>query len=279
MKTVSVVIPFKDQQVIDNLNLGVDSLLSQTTLPFEVILVGPLDSPYVLNQNENKIFKKIVKLEQFNGDKNGARNYGISRSKGEYILYLDHDMVCDKNLIENCLSLSDIYDAIIIVEKSASGNFLQNCKKLEKELISYDIHTVTPRFYKKKLFTKDEKPFDERFGLLDEWGFNTKLSQKKARIGYSTSYVTIKDDNLNLGLEIRNKFKRGLWMKNFYKINKQEAWMRTNPIQRGIIFYSKRIYFLFKEPIYFPALVVLKFIDFIAFMSGYLLGYIIKPER
>lgn len=263
---VSVVIPYKDELAAYQMRDCIKSLLIQTVPPYEIIAVGKIDLKF------GRLIKHIKSL----GDKNQARNIGIEHASGDYILYLDHDMITEPNLIENCLSLVPRYDAVIIPEKGQGGNFWENCQKLEKELIKYDIHTVTPRFYKRLLFKKGELPFDGRFGLLDEWGFNHKLVKIKAKIGYSQSCLNVKQNGLTLKNEIKNKFHRGYWMKNFYAIDKNEAWVRINPIERGFFFYGKRLIYLFKEPIYFPGLILLKTIDFIAFMAGYIYGILKK---
>ncbi len=207
MKKVSVVIPFKGEKVLLQLNNCINSLLYQTVLPLEVILVGDLTG--IKNRNQAKIkllSPKIVKHIPFQGDKNNARNLGIEESRGDFVIYLDHDMTADNNLIKDCINKAHIYDALIIPEKGAGGNFWENCKKLERQLITYDLYTVTPRFYKKSIFKKDEKPFDSTFGLLDEWGFNNKLRKKKVSLGYSESFVVVKETNFSIRKNIINKF-------------------------------------------------------------------------
>lgn len=263
---VSVVIPYKDEFAARQMKDCIKSLLIQTIPPLEIIVVGAKDLKL------GRLVKQIKNL----GGKNQARNAGIKHALGKYVLYLDHDMIAEPDLIEDCMSLVRHCDAVIIPEKGLGGNFWENCQKLEKELIKYDIHTVSPRFYKRSLFKKDESPFDARFGLLDEWGFNHKLQKIKAKIGYSRSYLNIKQGGFTLKNEIKRKFYRGYWMKNFYAIDKNEAWIRINPVKRGIFFYGKRFHYLFKEPVYFPGLILLKLIDFTAFMAGYIYGLFIK---
>lgn len=273
---VSVSITYKGPKGFQLLVNCVTSLFHQTVLPKEIIIVGSKDDiqPIVKEYKNEK--SKLIKLKFFMGEKNDARNLGIRESIGRFILYLDYDMIASRNLIEDCLEQSEKYKAIIIPERGISGNFWQNCRKLERKLITYDAQTVTPRFYVKSIFEPLEKPFDNRFGLLDEWGFNQKLTEKKIAVGYCKSFVVVNELDFTLWNEIKNKFRRGLWMNNFYKIDKNEAWKRINPIQRGVVFYGKRLSYLIKEPIYFPGLIVLKFVDFLAFMSGYIVGLFIK---
>lgn len=278
-KTISITIAIKGVQNIPSLKKCVKSLLTQTFKPLEIIIVGEeeeisvirFSSPKNSNINIRKIFASV--------DKNEARNIGILNSKGNYILYVDHDMRADKRLLENCFNKISICDALIIPEKSNRPGFWGNCKRLERELIVYDLHTVTPRFYKKSLFDKNEKPFDSKFGLLDEWGFSNKLMKKRIKLGYSDSFILVDDANFSVLNEIINKFKRGLWMKNFYHQDRTDAWARINPVKRGLLFYSRKMGYLIKEPKYFLGLIILKTLDFVAFMTGYLTGYLFNLEK
>ena len=233
-KTISVAIAIKGTKNIASLKKCIQSLFSQTLKPLEINVVGEREELFSVDlfpsENREISINKIYAAV----DKNEARNIGILHTKGIYILYLDHDMVADKFLLENCINKAKECEAIIIPEKGVGGGFWENCKKLERELITHDLYTVTSRFYKKSIFEKSEKPFDSSFGLLDEWGFNNKLMKKKVRLGYSDSFILVKDSDFSIIGEIKNKFRRGLWMKNFYQKDKNDAWKRINPIQRGI---------------------------------------------
>lgn len=266
---VSVVIPYKDGSAALQTRDCIKSLLTQTILPYEIIVVGAKDLK----------FGRHVKHIKSLGDKNKARNIGIVHASGDYILYLDHDMVASRKLLEDCLKLSLKYQAIIIPEKGSGGNFWQNCKKLEKHLIRYDIYTVTSRFYKKSIFMDNEEPFDSSLGLLDEWGFNNKLIKKRIAVGYSSEYVLVSENNFNLKTEVLNKFERGKWMNYFYKVDKDEAWRRVNPIRRGLLFYGKKLDYLFKDPLHFLGLIFLKTVDLASFTLGYVYVLLLKRRN
>lgn len=273
MQKISITIAIKGKENLPLLKACLKSLVSQKYPPFEIILVGNSNDieSVGLSENPQKItFKKIYA----NVDKSEARNLGILNTQGDYILYLDHDMEASTDLLSDCIKKSSAYDAVIIPEHGSGGSFWSNCRKLEKKLIKYDLDTVTPRFFKKSIFAKNEKPFDIKFGLLDEWGFNVKIKEKNVSVGISDAFVIVTESNLSILKEAVNKFKRGLWMKNFYLLDKDEAWRRVNPIKRGFVFYSSRLEYLLIDPVHFIGLIVLKTIDLVAFSFGYLYGLI-----
>lgn len=112
---VAVVIPTYNSFLI--LRMCLDSFSKQTLLPSEVIVVdnGSTDSTY---NNVRKYFPKvkIIKLKKNTGV-TGGRNAGINRvaKQSEYILFFDHDMVAEKNMIQNMVNLAkkDSFSGII----------------------------------------------------------------------------------------------------------------------------------------------------------------------
>lgn len=262
--TVSVVISFKGRENLSALKKCIDSLIWQTQLPIEFIIVG---ARYDLDDFKIRLENRLKKYF-FEGDKNEAKNVGIRKAKGEYILYVDHDMVAEKNLIENCLLLTSRFDALIIPERIYGTGFWQRCRDLEKRLLIYDSVATAPRFYRKSIFTSYEKPFDIRFGLLDEWGFNYNIRQKKIKIGFSDSFVTIHDFRFSLLKHLKYRFKMGFWIDNFSKIDNVASHQRTDLISRGLLFYGAKLRYFIWDPTLFSGLIFLKFLELIAFSTG-----------
>lgn len=102
---VSIIIPCYNQaQYIDE---ALQSVLDQTYVNWECILVNdgsPDDTEKVANRwvkKENR-FKYIY---QKNTGVSGARNLGIKKAKGEFILPLDADDYLSANYIEECVKI------------------------------------------------------------------------------------------------------------------------------------------------------------------------------
>jgi len=274
---VAIAIAFKNKEFIKSLRDCINSFLDQTISPNEIIIVGTRNDLSNLSNYFSKKKFGLINIIFSNADKNEARNIGIEKATSKFVMYVDHDMRAEKNLLEECIKLSKKYDALFIPEKGSGGSYWNECLKLQREFVQYDLDTITPRFFRKDIFKKGEKPFKSDFGELDEWGFNLSLQRKNIIIGHPRSFVTVKDD-IDLLKKIKNKYRRGLWLSNFYSANNKEAWRRINPIKRGIIFYSKRLSYLFQKPFVFIGLLYLKIISLASFFSGALVGYIIKPH-
>ena len=101
---LSVVIPIF--RVEKYLSKCVESVLAQTYPNLEIILVddGSDDAcPEICDQFE-KNNKNVLAFHKQNGGLSDTRNYGIQKSKGSWVLFLDSDDYLDSDYIESLMS-------------------------------------------------------------------------------------------------------------------------------------------------------------------------------
>ncbi len=257
---------------------AVKGFLNQTVKPIELIVVGPKNDLQLLQRGLPVKTSNRIKLIKFVGEKNDARNIGFLKASGDYILYADDDMIPKNNLLEKCRQKLKRFDTLIIPERGLENmGFMASIHNLEKEIVKEDENALTPRLFKKSLF-KNEKPFDPKFGILDEWGFYAKLKTKNPKIGIVNSSFTV-IENQSLFERIKKSYQKGLWIKNLYEENKEEALRRVNPINRGIKIYTRNFKYFKIEPILFSMLLIVKFLEVPAFFAGYAVSLTKKYEN
>lgn len=103
---ISIIIPIYNQA--GKLVKTLESLKRQTISDFEIILVNDGSSDF-----PDKVFAQFSKSAQIKGDllyysqdnkgAPAARNYGFSKSKGEYVLFCDADAILKENMLETLL--------------------------------------------------------------------------------------------------------------------------------------------------------------------------------
>lgn len=100
---VSVIIPvYNTQQYVEE---AVRSIMNQTLEDIEIIVVDDCstdDSPIIVNtlaQQENRI---IVLRNTINSGQSVARNVGLSKASGKYIMFFDSDDILDCHCLEKC---------------------------------------------------------------------------------------------------------------------------------------------------------------------------------
>lgn len=113
---ISIIIPiFKVEAYLREC---VDSVLNQTFTDFEVILVddgSPDSCPQICDEYAAKDARIIV-IHKPNGGLSDARNFGLDRAKGDYIMFLDSDdWWDDKNALKKVNDSLTVSNADVLV--------------------------------------------------------------------------------------------------------------------------------------------------------------------
>lgn len=168
---VSVIVTTKNEE--SNIENCLKSLIYQSYKHIEIIVVDNNST-----DRTKTIAKKYTDLVYDRGPERSAqRNFGVSVSNGEYILYLDADMILAPFVIESCVAefknsplVVGLYIPEIIL---GSGLF---CKTRRFERSFYNATPIDAiRFVKKDIFIK-VNGFDESFSGPEDWDFNRKIS-------------------------------------------------------------------------------------------------------
>ncbi len=194
---VSIIVPVYN--VEEYLRKCLDSLVNQTYQNIEIIIVndGTKDnSQSIIDEYKKKFSKLINSYMKENGGLASARNYGIDKATGEYIMFVDSDDYIDTNMVEKLVrTASKKYSDIVvsnfyrveddktievktfgIISDNVYKNYILNCSGACWQLI------------KKELFTKNnlrflEKHFYEDIAVIPALGMYAK------KIDYIEDYL------------------------------------------------------------------------------------------
>lgn len=95
-----------------------DSIINQTDQDFELIVVndGTKDnSQSIIDEYVEKYPSKVKSFIKENGGLSDARNYGVERAKGEYIVFVDSDDYINEKLLEKLSEEIDKYTDIDVI--------------------------------------------------------------------------------------------------------------------------------------------------------------------
>ncbi|KRM08300.1 glycosyltransferase [Liquorilactobacillus ghanensis DSM 18630] len=110
MKKISIVVPVYN--VAEFLPACLDSLVQQTfrLQDYEVILVndGSTDNSAQICQDYVKRYPALLQLlTKENGGLSDARNYGLARCQGQYVLFIDSDDYVERKMLERMYDLTN----------------------------------------------------------------------------------------------------------------------------------------------------------------------------
>jgi len=165
-KLVSIAIPTYNNK--KTLRKTLESVKNQSYKNIEVIIV---DS----NSNDGtlEIIKEFsgIKVYQYEGTLLGARELGVRKSKGEFVVLVDSDHVLGKDTIKNSTEKMKNFDMAFFYERSFKPKKLLEIlydadRVLTQNYLSDYIEpvggTVLPRFYKRKILVKAFKSIPKK---------------------------------------------------------------------------------------------------------------------
>jgi glycosyltransferase involved in cell wall biosynthesis len=272
---LSVIVPTKNSEV--TIEACLKSIKSQSYKNIEIIVVDNNST-----DRTKEIAKRFTELVFNKGPERSAqRNFGASKSKGEYLLFIDSDMILENKVVEECVNKFKIHPfdklrtkfkigGVIIPEVSFGKGFWARCKALERSFYLGVDWMEAPRFFPKSVFA-ELKGFDEKLISGEDWDLNQKI-KTKYNIARIKSFIRHDEGNLSLMKSLSKKMYYGAKLRNYSskKENSTNFKEQSSIIKRYKLFLSdpKK---LFSNPIVGVGMLFMKTCEFISMASGYVL--------
>ncbi|MGL5066388.1 MAG: glycosyltransferase family 2 protein [Sarcina sp.] len=161
MNKFSIIVPIYN--IEGYIGTCIESVLSQAYRNFEVLLVndGSKDTSGNICEEYAKKDERVVYLPKINGGLSDARNYGLSKASGDYVLFLDGDDFLEPGVL-----------------KKINAKLVEN-KNIDFLLFNYNYYVDSKNEKQKEIFNINElalaKPKIERLEILFEGNSHTTL--------------------------------------------------------------------------------------------------------
>lgn len=224
-KLVSVVITTKNEE--KNIENCLKSIVGQN-YPADKIEI------LVVDNNSSDCTKEIAlkytgNVFEKGPERSAQRNFGVEKSSGEYFIYLDADMILDKDVIGDCVAKinSDINIIALYVSEIVMGEkFWSRVRRFERSF--YDGTVIDcVRFVRKDKFL-EVGGFDENLTGPEDWDLDKKLRKiGKVALIKTPVYHNEAEFDLNKYLSKKSYYAQKLddyiskWGKNDSDIKKQ----------------------------------------------------------
>jgi len=190
MPKVSVIIPLYNKERA--IECTINSVLKQTYADFELIVVddGSNDNSANIVTGIALKDKRITYIYKKNGGVSSARNFGLSKANGEWIVFLDADDEMLPNNLEVLTSLIGKNDVIAasanVLVRSLEGTTCKNELRIKKAQIFSNFIKALLRHQAlfstgATIFAKDilgEKPYNEKLCRYEDAEFELKIFVK-----------------------------------------------------------------------------------------------------
>lgn len=211
---ISIIVPV--YKVENYINRCIDSILKQTYTNFELILVddGSPDNCPEICDTYAKMDSRIEVIHKKNGGLSNARNIGLKKAQGDYVLFVDSDDFIEKDTCEIFINLTNQYDVdivtgevqqiykgkkIIIKNGIANNRIYSGIEYFEMQLKNNLYATLVVRNLYKREFLKNNSLFFTP-GIYHEdveWIPKVFLkAQKVISSGYCFYHYAIREDSI-----------------------------------------------------------------------------------
>ena len=215
----------------------------------------------VVDNNSDDATKEIAgkftdNIYDFGPERSAQRNFGVSKARGKYILYLDADMIISENVVKQCVEKceNDSLIALYIQEKivNASSQNIDNpdfnMKKQEFwikvrnfERSFYDATVVDcVRFVKRDAFN-NVKGFDEKLTGPEDWDFDRKI-KSCGQVGIIDAVLYHNEGRFNFANYLKKKKYYSQSFENY-----KNKWGKDDPIVKKQLGFSYRFIGVFVE--------------------------------
>jgi len=177
-------------------------------------------------------------------ERSAQRNYGmITKSHGQYVMYIDADMELSKKVVSSCVSRATKNPDIIglyIREIVTGDNYWSKVRRFERSFYEGTVIDCV-RFIEKSAFVK-VKGFDERLTGPEDWDLDKKIRNLgKVDLIKQPIYHNEAEFNLKKYLAKKSYYSKGLdiyikkWGKDDPDVKKQ-----FSPLYRLVVVFLER---------------------------------------
>lgn len=235
---ISIVVPVYNVEKYMQRNL--ESLVNQTYENIEILVINdgtPDNSVEIINKYVEKYPKKVYLFNKKNGGLSDARNYGLKRAKGKYIVFIDSDDYVEHNMIEELyLSIkknkSDISICNIIDEYEDNGktqvysNYIPvtPCSIYEDKKQMLNRFAAWNKMFDINLFKKNKLTFDKGF-IYEDLRLVLKIYLYANKISYTNKalyHYIIRSGSIMTSANLEKNYNIILAMNNLIEYYQKE---------------------------------------------------------
>lgn len=251
---VSIIIPTRDVDKI--LGRCLESISAQTYKNIEVIVIDNY------SDDRTRDIAKVygVKVMIKGPERSSQRNFGAKRASGEYLLFIDSDMVLATKVVEDCVKyVSKGDDAVIIPEITVGEGFWAKVRALERATYVRDTLFEAARFFKRRVF-EELGGYDEDIVGLEDYDIQARLEESNYKVDHVNAIIIHLEEGLSLGKHLKKRYYYMANSKKYLLMHKERARRQFAPIRRS---YMRHWKLLAKNPLYGIGLSFMKACEFI----------------
>lgn len=200
---VSIIIPTSNSMTgTKNIDRTLKSLMDQTYKNIEILVIDNFSkdaTPEVCKSYPIRFFC-------FNGNRSKARNYGINRMLGDYVLFVDSDHILTPKVVEDCIEQGIHFgaDCVLVPVKFVSNrkSFL-DCSQMRNIEYKLGLGKQTCLLFYSKSMIQNIRYY-ENVELFEDAVFSSEVLKKQPRVSRIRSFIYHIEDGTIKNLILRS---------------------------------------------------------------------------
>lgn len=257
--TASVVVPTKDAAA--TIAACVRSCLDQERVPVEVIVIDNAST-----DGTAEIARSLdCRVLTVGPERSAQRNAGARAARGEWLLFLDADMVLEPGVVASCLAACERKGAAacVVPERATGEGFWAECRALEKEVYLGDPDVEAARFFRRDAFVAHGGYDETIHGGGEDWDLPARVAAAGDRIARADAVAMHLEGRLRLRDAARKKFYYGRTLGRY--VGKHPRLAARQLFRRAFV---RRWRLLAADPVHAAGLALLKAVDLTAGVAG-----------
>jgi len=256
--TVSVIVPTYNSSA--TIAACLQSIAEQSYSNIELIVVDNNsrdDTKAIAEEYTKRVFVR-------GPERSAQRNFGVSQSKGEWVVIVDSDMVLTSSVIGDCIEKAGRdgkIGGLVVPEESFGEGFWAKCKQLERSFYVGVTWMEAARFFKKDIYVR-LRGYNEGLVSGEDWDLSQRIG-RVTKVDRVNSFIMHNEGRLKLGKTLQKKYYYAKKFTKYLDANKttQQVDSQTGIVARYMLFLSqpKR---LFKNPMLGLGMLFMKTCEF-----------------
>ena len=262
MSVVTVVVPTRNSE--RTLEACLRSVRTQLEKDVELVVVdnGSMDGTTSIARRYADV------VESYGPERSAQRNRGAKLGRGDYLLFIDSDMLLAPEVISDCLAAvrQSAAPAVIIPEVTVGEGFWAHCRALERSCYMGDDLIEAARFFRREQFAS-VGGYDESLVAGEDWDLSARVSSG-AKLPRTSGRIMHDEGRIRLLDRLAKKRYYGAAFERYWRKHGRLATRQANVLARAAYFRNWRT--LVRHPVLTFGFMSLKVLELTAAAVGFI---------
>ena len=196
-------------------------------------------------------------------ERSAQRNAGLRSASGTFVLFIDSDMVLNRDVVASCVAqVATGATAVAVPEESFGQGYWAQCKQLERSFYHADRIASAARFFGRAPLLA-QGGYDESLLSGEDWDISMRMAGDD--IVFAETRILHDEGSLQLIAQARKKFYYGRHLRRFLRKHGKDGYRRISPIHSA---FTRNLLHVLARPRYGVGVVVLKAVEAGALVAG-----------